>query len=755
MIFISYRSQCEFAEKDMSFLVKEVSETSVKLCNISQSVESLQYPPLPSDNKEIITSFLAIFHFEKDDEFWDKMLAMFGHSSPEYKIVIHQESNHLDALEFVLYESNDLSKCQEAFKQLNSSLGHLLNDGSVRLSQGLLELLVLPTPQNPCNILDDLIHMMETNPYAHPEWHTVVQVLLHSACTRDDRTQVELLVKKGGDLKKPNNSGSTPISHYSFQEGRKWILSIIQGDVEEVKKMSSIRSFLAHNTAVPLLIGVPEDSESLLNVEEDVHESIKIWENIKAFEKPQHKRQRRVSSDNVFFIRRKSKQLDICDEHGLTPLMMSIEKHYEKSTLYLLLGGGDPNYIHRRTGDTPLHYAVKTGNPTLVKMLLVFNADASLRNFSDQTPLEVANQLNGKHMKKIVAVLKEISIKQEKTRKYFEKHNQQPIPRNSSDTYLLSMDGGGTKVFNSLQILVAIENRMRQLCPSCDSISSFFDYIAGTSSGAITALFLAYTDITPHTGRAFVYKFITDVFEKPMAERATRINDLLKDVLGENTVMADLEEQRVIVLTTLANYSPCKLHLMTSYGDARDKQIGPKERKIWEAARASSAAPYYFPSYQNRFLDGGLMANNPTLDAMVEIFSQGKKDHNDVKLGCVLSLGNGVPPEELNDNIEVFLPGYTLKTIANIHETMMGLGSLFRLFISQVTQSDGCQIHQARSWCESIDTPYYRFSPPLVEDIDPSTTSMDIIMNMLFHTQMYILDRPEEIDNIAKRLLSK
>ena len=65
------------------------------------------------------------------------------------------------------------------------------------------------------------------------------------------------------------------------------------------------------------------------------------------------------------------------------------------------------------------HYAVKTGNPTLVKMLL---ADASLQTFSDQTPLEVANQLNSIHMKKIIAVLKEISIKQERPRKYFEKH---------------------------------------------------------------------------------------------------------------------------------------------------------------------------------------------------------------------------------------------------------------------------------------------------------------------------------------------
>ena len=66
-------------------------------------------------------------------------------------------------------------------------------------------------------------------------------------------------------------------------------------------------------------------------------------------------------------------------------------------------------------------------------------ADASSQNVSDQCPLEVANQLNGKHMKKIVAVLKEISIQQEKTRKYFEKHDQRLIPLNNSDIYLLHM----------------------------------------------------------------------------------------------------------------------------------------------------------------------------------------------------------------------------------------------------------------------------------------------------------------------------
>ena len=39
---------------------------------------------------------------------------------------------------------------------------------------------------------------------------------------------------------------------------------------------------------------------------------------------------------------------------------------------------------------------------------------------------------------------------------------------------------------------------------------------------------------------------------------------------------------------------------------------------MWEAARSSGAAPTYFRAF-GHFLDGGLMANNPTLDIMTEV----------------------------------------------------------------------------------------------------------------------------------------
>ena len=42
------------------------------------------------------------------------------------------------------------------------------------------------------------------------------------------------------------------------------------------------------------------------------------------------------------------------------------------------------------------------------------------------------------------------------------------------------------------------------------------------------------------------------------------------------------------------------------------------DQPIWKAVRATGAAPYFFDSF-GPFTDGGLLANNPTLEVMSEI----------------------------------------------------------------------------------------------------------------------------------------
>ncbi|XP_033110159.1 85/88 kDa calcium-independent phospholipase A2-like, partial [Anneissia japonica] len=104
---------------------------------------------------------------------------------------------------------------------------------------------------------------------------------------------------------------------------------------------------------------------------------------------------------------------------------------------------------------------------------------------------------------------------------------------------------------------------------------------------------------------------------------------------------------------------------------------------VWQVARASGAAPSYFRP-MGRYLDGGLIANNPTLDALTEIHEHyiDKKMKNlpTQSVGLVLSIGTGVVPRKAVKNIDIMRPDSPLDLI-NAAKTMMGAATLGQMFI--------------------------------------------------------------------------
>lgn len=84
-----------------------------------------------------------------------------------------------------------------------------------------------------------------------------------------------------------------------------------------------------------------------------------------------------------------------------------------------------------------------------------------------------------------------------------------------------------------------------------------------------------------------------------------------------------------MITATVADRFPSDLHLFRNYRSPADilgsetattlpVSPRPEDTLLWTAARSSGAAPTYFRPC-GRYLDGGLIANNPTLDALTEI----------------------------------------------------------------------------------------------------------------------------------------
>jgi calcium-independent phospholipase A2 len=145
------------------------------------------------------------------------------------------------------------------------------------------------------------------------------------------------------------------------------------------------------------------------------------------------------------------------------------------------------------------------------------------------------------------------------------------------------------------------------------------------------------------------------------------LDKTLKDYFGEKTTMSSIQHPKIMVTSVLADRRPIDLHIFRNYespekicwdcfdvpcipskSEFKETQ-SPQKQLLWKAARASGSAPCYFRPF-GRFLDGGLIANNPTLDAITEIHEYNvalkytNRDSEITPLSLVVSLGTGLIP---------------------------------------------------------------------------------------------------------------
>lgn len=168
---------------------------------------------------------------------------------------------------------------------------------------------------------------------------------------------------------------------------------------------------------------------------------------------------------------------------------------------------------------------------------------------------------------------------------------------------ILSIDGGGIRGIIPALALQTLEEVTGK------HVQDMFDMFVGTSTGGIIALALA---------RGKSPAQIVDLFEQRGAEifskpwfwlgitgpkySADGIERVLREELGEGLLSSALKP----VAVSTGSLFERRAYMLRSWGpEAQDTSI-------WAAARATSAAPTFFPSFGRRkLIDGGVWANNP------------------------------------------------------------------------------------------------------------------------------------------------
>uniref|UniRef100_A0A671MRK8 Calcium-independent phospholipase A2-gamma-like n=1 Tax=Sinocyclocheilus anshuiensis TaxID=1608454 RepID=A0A671MRK8_9TELE len=218
---------------------------------------------------------------------------------------------------------------------------------------------------------------------------------------------------------------------------------------------------------------------------------------------------------------------------------------------------------------------------------------------------------------------------------------------------VLSIDGGGTRGLVALQALHRLESLTGK------PIYQLFDYICGVSTGAILAFMLGVFQIPLDECEELYRKLGSDVFKQNLIVGTVKMGwshayydsqiweEILKERMGPGLMIETSKNPKcpkVSAVSTIVNRGlPLKAYVFRNYNflpGVSSHYLGGCQHKMWQAIRASSAAPGYFQEFvlgNDLHQDGGLLINNPTALAIHE----SKCLWPNTPVQCVVSLGTG------------------------------------------------------------------------------------------------------------------
>lgn len=261
---------------------------------------------------------------------------------------------------------------------------------------------------------------------------------------------------------------------------------------------------------------------------------------------------------------------------------------------------------------------------------------------------------------------------------------------------IVTFDGGGLKG----SISICLFERLQKEFPN---IMKSVNMFGGTSTGSLIALGLAYGLSPTKIKEFYSIDNAKYIFNKSYSEmlrpkyNSDNLKEVLLSVFPEDLKLKDLG--KLVVIPTFYIGSETSEWKAIFYNNLPNSPT--ENARVVDVAMASSAAPVYFPTYQNH-IDGGIIATDPSLSCIVHSIDE-ELDRNpkDIRL---LSIGTGYVHNSIKEDT----------TKWGILEWLMSKPP--GLPIISVTLEGNCQMSQSFSK-KLLKDNFYRINPRMNRDV--------------------------------------
>lgn len=293
---------------------------------------------------------------------------------------------------------------------------------------------------------------------------------------------------------------------------------------------------------------------------------------------------------------------------------------------------------------------------------------------------------------------------------------------------MLFLDGGGIKGLVLIEILSQMEMATGR------KIVEMFDWIVGTSIGGVLALGLVHVGRSLKDIRQDGLRIRDEIFAKAtfqLGYNTSKLERIYRDAFGDDLTMDSVKYPRVLIAAVNKQKTQLKLEFFNNCFENPQKPYLTTE-KVWKVARYTSAAPLFFTEMDD-YVDGGVLANNPSIDGLATIMSHYRKIGQTLPISLVVSVGTGILGEQRIGSIDA----QEVMARWRMEPLMDRVKNLATLLSTALTESES-SAETCQSFCEDKDIPFFRFNPRLNTDIFIGEPNLEKIFSMILQTQSYL-----------------